>query len=74
MEKLKNILAESLMVEPENVSGGMKFQEHPNWDSLGMLTVMASISDDFGVEVSATEVKNANTVDELFALISGKKS
>lgn len=73
MEKLKSILAEALMIEVDEVNDDLDFRSHQNWDSLGTLTVIASISDDFGIDISDQELKSVQTVGQLFLLLEEKK-
>ena len=49
-----------------------KFRELDEWSSLCALGVIALADEEFGVELSGTEMKGVNTVQELFELIASK--
>lgn len=51
-----------------------KFRELDEWSSLTALGVIALADEEFDVELSSTEMRNANTVQELFELITTKAS
>ncbi|MBD5183347.1 MAG: acyl carrier protein [Bacteroidales bacterium] len=49
-----------------------KFRELDEWSSLSALGVIALADEEFDVELSGNEMRNAQTVQELFDLISSK--
>lgn len=49
-----------------------KFRELDEWSSLSALGVIALADDEFDVELSGNEMRQANTIQELFDLISSK--
>jgi acyl carrier protein len=48
------------------------FRELDSWDSLAALSIMAMIDDKYQASLTADEMKSANTLGELFALIKTK--
>lgn len=48
------------------------FRELDEWSSLSALGVIALADEDFDVELSGNEMKKANTIQELFDLLSNK--
>lgn len=48
------------------------FRELDEWSSLSALGVIALADEEFDVELSGNEMKKANTIQELFDLISNK--
>lgn len=73
MEKIREILAEALMIDESDINDAMEFRKSPAWDSLAMLTLIASLSDEYGVEVTDKDIKALRTVAELIELIEEKK-
>lgn len=51
-----------------------KFRELDEWSSLTALGVIALADEEFDVELSGTEMRKANTIQELFELITTKAS
>lgn len=64
---LEAIDEESTTISPET-----NFREFDSWDSLAALSIMAMIDDNYKVNLTAEEMRSANTLQELFTLIEGK--
>ncbi len=56
--------------------GGFKsaslFREHPEWSSLQALVLVVGFEEDYGVTVTADELRGSKTVEDLFNLVAGK--
>lgn len=48
------------------------FRQLPEWSSLSALGVIALADEEFGVELSGAEMRSAETIRELFDLLSSK--
>jgi acyl carrier protein len=48
------------------------FRDIGEWDSMIALTVMAMIDENYQVTISPNEMKQANTIQELFELVKSK--
>lgn len=51
-----------------------KFRELDEWSSLAALGVIALVDEEFDVELSGAEMRQASTIKELFDLINSKVS
>lgn len=72
VQALLDSLANILDVEKVNPTDELKsFSE---WDSLGVLSTIASIESDYGINLTAVEVRAAPTPEALFAVVSQKKA
>ena len=49
-----------------------KFRELDEWSSLSALGVIALADEEFDVELSGSEMRQANTIQELFDLLNSK--
>ncbi len=49
-----------------------KFRELDEWSSLSALGVIALADEEFDVELSGAEMRQANTIQELYNLITSK--
>ena len=49
-----------------------KFRELDEWSSLSALGVIALADEEFDVELSGNEIRQANTIQELYNLIKSK--
>lgn len=45
------------------------FRELEEWSSLAALSTMAMVSDEYDVELTAEEMRGANTFEELFNIV-----
>ena len=49
-----------------------KFRELDEWSSLSALGIIALADEEFDVEISGNEMRQANTIQDIFDLISRK--
>jgi len=59
-------------LEPGSVAGGSEFRRLEEWDSLAVLTVLAMVDEEYGVQVSGLDLEQCDTVEELYNRIVGK--
>ncbi|MDR0506470.1 MAG: acyl carrier protein [Dysgonamonadaceae bacterium] len=50
-----------------------KFKELDEWTSLTALSVIAMIDDEYEVAVKGNDIKNAETVEDLYNIVKSKK-
>jgi acyl carrier protein len=67
MDEFKVKLADIL--EIDEVQDSDVLRDFPEWDSLTVLSVIAMLHQDYGVSLSATDIKNVVTVQSLYNLI-----
>ena len=72
MDEFLKEMAEIL--EEDSVSADAELESFESWDSLAALSVAALADSDFGVNLSAQEIKDARTIEGLYQLICGKKA
>ena len=59
-----------LFEEPvENIQPETLKEDIPAWDSLGVLALMASLDEDFGILLTEEEMQALEKVDDIFDLI-----
>ena len=49
------------------------FRQLPTWDSLTGMSVLVMIQDEYGVEVTDSDIKSCKTVEDLYQLTKSKK-
>lgn len=49
-----------------------KFRELDEWSSLIALSVMSMIDDEYDVQLTANEMRNAQTIQDLFNIVSSR--
>lgn len=58
VEKIKELL------EVEDLDVNLKFKELEEWDSLSVLSVLAMVDSDYGMNMSQAEVENFTSISE----------
>jgi acyl carrier protein len=56
----------------EEFEATTRFRELEEWDSMIALSIMAMIDENYQVKLSPIEMKQANTIHELFDLVKAK--
>lgn len=60
-------------IEPGSVRMNTVMRDLAQWDSLAVLTTLAMVDAEYEVVISANELAECRTVEDLFQLVSGKK-
>lgn len=68
-EKFIAAFADCLEIEAESLQADTYFKELPEWDSLTLLNVMAMLEDEFEFQISRQQLDQAQTLQDLIALI-----
>ena len=68
-EKLKNIIADVLNVDPDEVTLDTTFMDDLGADSLDVFQIIMGIEEEFDIEVPAELAENIKTVEEAVELI-----
>ncbi len=68
-EKLKQIIADVLNVDPEEVKLETTFMDDLGADSLDVFQIVMGIEEEFDIEVPAEVAENIKTVEEAVELI-----
>ena len=67
LEKVIDIIAEELSVDPSEITEDSNLVEDLDADSLAVVDLVMSIEDAFNVEIPDTEVENLKTVAKSFS-------
>ncbi len=65
LEKIKNILADQLGANAEDLTAETNMAKDLGADSLDVVELLMSIEDEFGVEIPDEEIENIRTIGEL---------
>ena len=68
-EKLKQIIADVLNVDPEEVKMDTTFMDDLGADSLDVFHIIMGIEDEFGIEVPAEAAEGIKSVEEAVEMI-----
>lgn len=57
-------------IDVETLSAETKFRDLDEWSSMIALSVMAMIDEEYDVQIKADEMRNSQTVQELFDIVN----
>jgi len=56
IEKYKKAFLESLSIEKKILSDELKYNDVPEWDSIGHMTLMSNLEDVFGINIETDDI------------------
>lgn len=68
-EKVLQIIAEQLNMEPEDLEPEMDFVDDLNQDSIELVELIMSLEDEFGIEVDEEKLEQVCTVGDVLDLV-----
>lgn len=69
LEKIKEITAENLGAEIENITAETNFKEDLNADSLDLFEMVMALEEEFGVEIPTEDLEQIETVGDVVKYI-----
>ena len=69
---IENFSAQFEDFEIVNINKDVNYKVLDTWDSLTTMSIQVMVEDEYGIKLSAQEIKTPNTVEELFILIKSK--
>ena len=72
LEKLKEIVAERLSVDAEEVELNTSFKDDLGADSFDLFELVMALEDEFDVEIPADDLANINTVNDVVEYLKAK--
>lgn len=55
-EKLRDAFASALGIPQEQITDDLRYAEHPNWDSVAHMALIAAIEEAFDIMIDAEDV------------------
>lgn len=68
-EKVRNVLAAKLNLDPSAIKGDTRLAEDLGLDSFGGVEIMFDIEDAFGLKIPDSEIEHVRTVDDVVAYV-----
>lgn len=75
MEEIKFVNSFALQfdeTDPQSIRIDTNFKDLEEWSSLTALSIMAMVDEEYGVNLTAEDLKNSNTLGDIFNIISSK--
>ena len=72
LEKMKEIIAEQLSVEEENVTESSSFKEDLGADSLDLFELVMALEDEYSIEIPSDDLQNLLTVGDVMNYLKDK--
>jgi acyl carrier protein len=61
-------------IEPESLTPQTQYHRIPQWDSLALLCLLAMIDCEYEVQVPGMELKQCDTLEDVYKLVVAKKA
>lgn len=72
LEKMKELIAEQLNVDPEIITEESRFKEDLEADSLDLFELIMSLEEEYSVEIPSEELENLSTVKDVMDYLQNK--
>lgn len=72
-QKFINSLKETLEIESHEIKMSDAFRDYDEWNSLGQLSLIAMLDDEYDIQIEMKDFNNLLTVGDLFGYIQSHK-
>lgn len=62
-ERLRDVFVKALDLEPGIDPATLQYRDHPNWDSLGHMTLIVAMENEFGIEIEPDQLIRIDSFD-----------
>ncbi len=63
-DRMSDVFVRALELEPGADVVNLRFREHPRWDSVGHMSLVVAIEDEFGVEMDTDALIGMDSFDK----------
>ena len=72
LEKMKEIIADQLIVDADTITEDSKFKEDLGADSLDLFELVMALEDEYSVEIPAEDLEKLTSVGEVMDYLKAK--
>ena len=68
-QKYQDIFIKSLSIETEKFNDNIKYNEIPEWDSIGHMTLMSGLEEGFGITMDTDDIVDFSSFKKGFEIL-----
>lgn len=72
LEKMKELIADQLSMEADEITEASSFKEDLGADSLDLFELVMALEDEYSVEIPSEDLQNLRTVGDVMTYLKGK--
>ena len=72
LEKMKELIADQLGIEADEITENSKFKEDLGADSLDLFELVMALEDEYSVEIPAEDLQSMATVGDVISYLKNK--
>ena len=69
MDKLVDIIAEALEIDKSVAENDLKLDPEDDWDSIALLSVIASIDEEFDIQLERDKLAECSSISDILKLL-----
>ena len=62
-QRLRIAFRDALDLEPDTDPASLYYRSHPNWDSLGHMSLVVRIEEEFGIEIDSDQLMEIDSFE-----------
>jgi acyl carrier protein len=70
---IQNFAASFEDTDPDEFTATTVFKDLDEWDSLTTLAIIGMVNKRYGVKITGSELRNADTIEDIYNLVASKK-
>jgi len=72
LEKYKNVFIDSLSIKSDTFSEEIKYNDVPEWDSIGHMTLMSELEEEFKITLETDDIIDFSSYKKGIELLGSK--
>ena len=72
LERYKKIFIESLSIKPDEFNDEIKYNDVPEWDSIGHMTLMSALEEEFKITLETDDIIDFSSFKTGIELLGSK--
>ena len=64
IEKYKNVFVKTLSIDDAKVNDKLKYNDYPEWDSIGHMTLMSGLEEEFNISIETDDIVDFSSFEK----------